>query len=118
MIELRTLGALDLRDNAGREIRRVLAQPKRLAFLAYLALTRTCHRRDSLLALFWPDQDNERARLALRQSVHFLRTTLGAEVIASRSGEEVALGEGVVQCDATEFERALETGHLARALDL
>ena len=88
----------------------MLAQPKRLAFLAYLALTRTPHRRESLLALFWPEQDDERARLALRQSVHFLRTTLGAAVVVSRSGEEVALGEGVVRCDAAEFERALDAG--------
>jgi hypothetical protein len=52
MIELRVLGTLDLRDGAGREVRRVLSQPKRLTLLVYLALTRATHRRDALLALF------------------------------------------------------------------
>ena len=70
MIELRTLGTLDLRDGAMGEIRRVLAQPKRLALLVYLALAPAAPRRDSLLALFWPELDQGRARLALRQAVH------------------------------------------------
>jgi DNA-binding SARP family transcriptional activator/TolB-like protein len=118
MIELRTLGTLDLRDETGREIQRVLAQPKRLALLVYLALTHTTHRRDELLALFWPDHDDKHARLALRQAVHFLRATLGTAVVANRSGEDVALGEGLVRCDATEFERALDNGKLAHAIDL
>jgi DNA-binding SARP family transcriptional activator len=54
MIRLRTLGALDLRDADGQELRGVLAQPKRAALLAYLALAtpRGYHRRDTLLALF------------------------------------------------------------------
>src|SRR6266571_437838 len=118
MIELRTLGALDLRDEAGNELRRVLAQPKRFALLAYLAITRSTHRRDSVVALFWPDLDEERARLALRQAVHFLRSALGVEVISSRNAEELALGDGVVRCDVTEFERTLDESRLADALDL
>ena len=36
MIHLRTLGGVDLRDSAGGDMRPVLAQPKRLALLAYL----------------------------------------------------------------------------------
>jgi len=41
----------------------VLAQPKRVALLAYLAAAtpRRLHRRDSLLALFWPELDQEHA---------------------------------------------------------
>lgn len=95
-----------------------LAQPKRLALLAYLAITRTVHRRDELLALFWPDLDAERARLALRQAVHFLRDALGPGVISGRSGEELAIGEGQLRCDATELEKAIAAGRLADALDL
>ena len=55
MIELRTLGAVDLRSADGVELRAVLVQPKRTALLAYLAVAdpRGFHRRDSLLALFW-----------------------------------------------------------------
>ena len=38
MIEFRTLGSLELKDSQGRELRTLLAQPKRLALLAYLAV--------------------------------------------------------------------------------
>ena len=38
MIRLRTLGPLDLRGSDGEELRTILAQPKRVALLAYLAL--------------------------------------------------------------------------------
>ena len=74
MIELHTLGALDLRAVDGQEVRAVLQQPKRLALLAYLAADapRRFHRRDSLLALFWPDLDQGHARAALRRALHFL----------------------------------------------
>jgi DNA-binding SARP family transcriptional activator len=118
MIELRVLGALDLRDVTGGEIGRVLAQPKRLALLAYLALTHATQQRESLLALFWPELDEEHARLALRQAVHFLRSALGPEAISSRSAEELAIGRGTLHCDALEFERALDDARLVDALDL
>jgi serine/threonine-protein kinase len=55
VIRLRTLGALELRGRGGQELRAVLAQPRRMALLAYLALAtpRSYHRRDTVLALFW-----------------------------------------------------------------
>lgn len=64
MIRLHTFGALDLRSAEGRELRGVLAQPKRTALLAYLVLAspRGFHRRDTLLTVFWPEFDQERAR--------------------------------------------------------
>ena len=53
MLTLRTFGALDLRDAGGAPLASVLAQSKRSALLAYLAVARPgqLHRRDSLLAL-------------------------------------------------------------------
>ena len=93
MIELRTLGVLDLRDGNGNEIRSVLQQPKRLALLAYLALAspRRHHRRDSLLAMFWPELDEEHARAALRRSLYYLRTGLGRDVIVARGEDELTV---------------------------
>ena len=69
MVEFRVLGALNLLGAGGHELKSVLAQPKRVALLAYLATAtpRRLHRRDSLLALFWPELDQEHARAALRQ---------------------------------------------------
>ena len=60
MIELRTLGAVDLKGADGRAVRSILAQPKRLALLAYLAVHTAGARRDSVVALFWPELDGAR----------------------------------------------------------
>jgi DNA-binding SARP family transcriptional activator len=75
MIELRTLGPLELRGTDPGGIAALVSQPKRLALLAYLAIAapRGFHRRDSLLALFWPESDQAHARGALRNGLSFLR---------------------------------------------
>ena len=120
MIRLRTLGALDLRGSEGQELRSVLAQPKRAALLAYLALAtpRGPHRRDTLLALFWPEQDAEHARNALSQAVHFLRRSLGGEALVARNGDGLGLEWRDFWCDAAAFEEALDRGQSTEALDL
>ena len=120
MIHFRTLGAVDLRDEHGGELRLALAQPKRLALLAYLAIATPAgfHRRDTMLSLFWPEMDQERARRALRQAVHFLRSTLGADVVQTRGGEDIGLAGDALWCDARAFDGALARGALAEALEL
>lgn len=120
MIRLRMLGALDLRDAEGRECRTLLSQPKRIALMVYLALAspRGHHRRDALLALFWPDLDAEHARNALSQAVHVLRRSLGENVVINRNGDELGLESDEVWCDAIAFEEALAGGRAAEALEL
>src|SRR3989442_11531422 len=120
MIELRTLGLVDLKDVDGREIRAVLTQPKRIALLAPLAVAtpRGFHRRDTLLGLFWPELDQPHARASLRKAIHALRQALGDDALAGRGDEELALAEGRVWCDAVEFERALDNGRPSEALAL
>ncbi len=56
MIELRTLGGLDLHDARGRELRVMSAASKRVALLTYLAIAtpRGFHRRDTLELVGWP----------------------------------------------------------------
>jgi DNA-binding SARP family transcriptional activator len=120
MIELRTLGAADLRTSSGTEVRAVLSQPKRFALLVYLALAvagRYC-RRDTLLGLFWPESDQARARAALRQSVRFLRQAVGDGIIVSRGEEELGLADTAMSCDALQFRVALARGDAERALAL
>jgi len=119
MIEFRTLGALGLRRADGTEITPVLAQPKRVALLAYLALARPrgFQRRDTLLALFWPELDARHARWALNQALRYLRGELGAVALPSRGDEEVGLDFEQLRCDAVAFEEALDAGHLHEALD-
>ena len=79
-IQLRTFGTIDLLDADGREVRSLLAQSKRLALLVYLALAPPPYfrRRDTVIALFWPELDDEHARGALRQALSYLRQSLGA----------------------------------------
>jgi DNA-binding SARP family transcriptional activator len=120
MIELRALGALVLRDPHGEDLHSVLAQPKRVALLAYLAIARPrgFHRRDTLLALLWPEQDDQHARWALNQALRHLRTALGREALPSRGDGEVGIDVRALSCDAVEFEAAIEADDPARALRL
>ena len=120
MIRLWTLGSLDLRDGDDREIRPILSQPKRLALLAYLAISgsREFHRRDELLGVFWPEQDQERARAALSRAIYYLRQSLGSSVIVSRGDDAIALASDALWCDAAAFEEATDAKDYARALAL
>ncbi|HEY9449429.1 MAG TPA: BTAD domain-containing putative transcriptional regulator, partial [Gemmatimonadaceae bacterium] len=120
MIRLQLLGSLGLSLADGAEVRAVLTQPKRLALLAYLAAAspRGFHRRDALLALFWPDSTERQARLSLRQAVHHLRHALGASVIANRGHCEIGLVPGALWCDAVAFRSALLDGEPNSALEL
>jgi DNA-binding SARP family transcriptional activator len=120
MIELRTFGTLVLRDQNGEDLRAVLAQPKRVALLAYLAIARPrgFHRRDTLLALLWPEQDEQHARGALNQALRHLRTALGKEAVPSRGDGEIGIDVRALSCDAAEFEAAIEADDPAQALRL
>jgi TolB-like protein/DNA-binding SARP family transcriptional activator len=120
MIELRTLGGIELREQGGRGLVTRITQPKRLALLAYLALAepRGFQRRDSLVALFWPEIDAPHARAALRTALHHLRDALGKGVVATQGDEEIGLAAGEVWCDAAAFGAALEAGDLRAGLEL
>ena len=120
MIELCMLGRLSLTGADGREVRGLLGQPRRLALLAYLAAAspQGFHRRDTLLALFWPELDQEHARAALRQALHVVRDALGGDAVTSRGDEEIGLDFAQVSCDVAAFERTLRIGQLEEALDL
>jgi serine/threonine-protein kinase len=118
--DLRLLGALALTGDDGRDVDEVLAQPKRLAVLAYLAVARPYgfHRRDTLLGLFWPEIDGTRARRALNRTVYFLRCALGDAAILSRGPEELGIAPDRVRCDVREFEEAVAAERLEAALQL
>jgi DNA-binding SARP family transcriptional activator/TolB-like protein len=119
-VELRLLGRISAQVQAGREASALLAQPKRVALLGYLAAAtpRGFHRRDTLLALFWPEADQEHGRASLRKSVHFLRQQLGSEAIVSRGDEEVGLDLSWCRCDVVAFEESLQAGRLEAAAGL
>ncbi|MBI4521880.1 MAG: hypothetical protein HY701_13665, partial [Gemmatimonadetes bacterium] len=120
MIELRTLGTLELRVRDGPELGDVLSRRHRVALLVYLALQhqRSFVARDTLLGIFWPELDQFHARRALRQALHVLRDGLGHEVLAARGNEEVGIAGDAFWCDAEAFSQALDAGDARQALAL
>jgi len=120
VVEFRILGTVKLVGDGGRELRSVLAQSKRVALLAYLAAAtpRRFHRRDSLVALFWPELDQDHARAALRQSLHVLRRSLGEGALESHGDDEIGLGDADFWCDMPAFDSAIAAGRHADALEL
>lgn len=120
MIELRLLGGLAVRASDQRATNLLVRRPKRAALLAYLAaaVPYGLHRRDKLLALFWPELDEPHARAALSQSLYILRSVLGARAIVTAGDEEIGLDPAELWCDVRAFAEALETGRPADALTL
>jgi DNA-binding SARP family transcriptional activator len=120
MIRLSLLGVVDLRGPEEDELRAVLAQPKRLALLAYLAAAHSTgfNSRDTLLALLWPNLDQEHARAALRQSLYGLRRALGDGIMVTCGDGVIGLDHGHLWCDVTAFDRAIDEGNCVEALGL
>jgi DNA-binding SARP family transcriptional activator/TolB-like protein/Tfp pilus assembly protein PilF len=120
MIELHTLGGIELRRSSAEALDSLTSQPKRLALLAYLALAERSdfRRRDVTVALLWPELDAQHARGSLRQALHFLRRSLGDGVIAVRGEEEIGVHRAAISCDAVEFLRCSDAKEYERALAL
>jgi len=118
-IEFRILGPPEIRLRGDDHPKGDLTQTKRLAVLAYLAAPpRRAHRRDRLLALFWPDLDTYHARGALRKALYHIRAALGDDVVKSHGNETLEVDPDRLWCDAAAFEQALSRGRLADAMDL
>jgi DNA-binding SARP family transcriptional activator len=102
------------------EARRLVRQPKAFFLLAYLLVARPrgLQSRDRLVAMFWPDQDEARARGSLRATLHVLRESLGQDAVLREGDTHVGIDTNLVSCDAIDFDSALQAGHLARALEL
>lgn len=111
MITFKALGAIVLHGPQG-PADKLLAQPKRLALLSWLALAspRGPHRRDRLLALFWPESDEARARNSLSQAIYHLRQELEPELLIGRGAETLGLDFARLECDVLAFEQAAAAG--------
>jgi DNA-binding SARP family transcriptional activator/tRNA A-37 threonylcarbamoyl transferase component Bud32 len=120
MINLRLLGAVEVRDAAGHDITELQKRPKRIAVLAYLAAAQPpgFHRRDKLLGLYWAEASQQRARKALNQALHVLRGNLGKDTILSRGDGEVALNAESFSIDVRAFDAAIANSDHEEALKL
>ena len=118
MQTLRMLGSIGLTGSDGAEIDALLRQPKSVALLAYLAMPRpgAWHRRDVLLATFWPELSQPRARAALRSALHLLRRHLDDDTIRTRGDDEVALDAERLTTDVAAMLDDVAAHANARAL--
>src|SRR5258708_7660386 len=114
MIRLHLLGALELAASDGRDLHPLVAQPKRLAVLAYLAARPASEfvRRDTVRAVFWPELEQGAARRSVRQTRDVIRTHLGNDALSTRGDDEVAVNPGAVACDVPEFLALVAEGRL------
>jgi DNA-binding SARP family transcriptional activator/TolB-like protein len=119
MIELTLLGLQSVRGSDGRELGSLAAQPKRFAFLAYLAIAGGAgyHRRDALTAMFWPELDQFAARRALRNTLYHLRDAIGDGVLITRGDDAIAIDPASLTCDVTKLSAAVAAGRFEEAVD-
>lgn len=103
---LLTLGRLALLTPTGDEDRSLGTRRRKLAVLAYLALARRPVPRDSLVELFWGDQDEDRARHSLSDALSHLRRALGADAISAGRAEIAFNQSAPLAIDIVELQAA------------
>ncbi len=119
MIRIQTFGGFSVRDDDGRPLSGAAAQPRRMAVLALLA--RAGDRgiaRERIIALLWPDADEERARNNVAQALYALRRTLGGDDDIIAGIQELRLDADRASSDVTEFRAAVSRGEDARAAEV
>ncbi|HEU5170345.1 MAG TPA: BTAD domain-containing putative transcriptional regulator [Gemmatimonadales bacterium] len=114
MLYLQTFGRLAVTADA-QPLAGAAAQPRRLAILAMLACAGDRGvTRDKLLAYFWPDADEERARRGLSQAIYALRQDLGSEDVFLGS-KDLRLNPDLIRSDVGELAAAAAAGDWERA---
>src|SRR5215208_5370394 len=101
MLHIATLGASCVTCGDGSAVSLDALQPRRMALLAYLGAARPHgpQRRDVVVAMLWPELDAARARAALRQALHAIRKSLGADAVVSHGLETLELSRDIFTCD-------------------
>jgi DNA-binding SARP family transcriptional activator len=113
MYWLRTLGGVTI-EHDGAPLDRIAAHRKSLALLALLAAQGSASR-ERLMALLWPESDEEHARGSLKQAIHLLRRLLAApDVLLGTT--ELRLNPEYIECDVDLFLRGLAEGDVPFAV--
>ena len=103
-MRLRTFGGLSIETAEGAGASGV--RPRPLALLAILAASGTKGAtRDRVLAVLWPDTDEERARQSLSQAIYSLRRDLRLDVAVSATG--LRLDPERISSDIGDFRAAV-----------
>ncbi len=114
MLQLYTLGAPTLRraDEAP-----VTLQRRPLALLAMVAAAGASGvSREKVIAVLWPDADEEKGRHALAQSIYALRRACGADVVTGSA--TLRLDPDVITADVAELAKSLKDNDAARVAEL
>jgi serine/threonine-protein kinase len=112
MLRLITFGGVAIRGEGAQTAPGVEPSVSRraLALLVLVAAAQdTGISRDKVLALLWPDSDEERARNALRQSLHTLRRELSSADLLL-GGDQLRVNPEVISSDLREFHEARTAG--------
>lgn len=89
-----------------------LTTRKAVALLAYLALTQNTQRRETLLALLWPELNRRRGLAALRTTLSAVRKAFNGEWVRA-DGDTIGLAAGYWPRRCACFVRRL-TGKMRR----
>ncbi|HVO72023.1 MAG TPA: hypothetical protein VMT24_18365, partial [Aggregatilineaceae bacterium] len=84
-----------------------IARRKALALLAYLAVTRQRHSRDTLATLLFPEDDQIAARAALRRILSTLVTDIGESWLETDRDTISLNRDADIWIDVAEFRRLL-----------
>lgn len=98
----------------------ILAQPKRIALLAYVALTGSQGyiSRERIMSVLWPESDEARARQSLRNGLYKIRQALGDEVFLSQGNSDVRLNPDLLTVDVIALKAALDDENWKVTVDL
>lgn len=118
-LRLVTLGRLDLLGPTGAPADPSLsARRRKIALLVLLAAQRRPVSRDTLLEMFWGEQDETRARHSLSDALSHLRRVLGRGAISANQATASLDPSANLSVDTAEFASAVKEGEDARALEL
>jgi len=113
-----TLGRLTRVGPTGEEDPSLAKQRRKLALLAVLAMAPRPVARDSLVEMFWGDQDEARARHSLSNALSSLRRSLGAKAITTRDADVALSSDALLSVDALDLASLVEGREHARAASL
>lgn len=120
MLRLTTFGGVGIRAEGadGTPVTELAVSRRALALLVLVAAApSTGISRDKVVALLWPESDEEHGRNALRQSLHTLRRELRAPEVLQGS-DVLRLDPAAMASDLREFETARAAGRLEDAAGL
>ena len=118
MLTLRTLGGVYIADEQGQPLTGAAGQRRLLALLVVLAVAGDRGlSRDKLIAILWPEAEEDRARHSLTQALYAARRALGAEDLFD-GRDDIRLNRERLHSDVRELTEALDAGDDERAVAL